>query len=133
MWADIQVLTFAFANLDLKFANKVNHLTMIDIKSLIKLKVDSVENVAHNLILSRCLNQPKVGTPACFISNVVKNEVASHGVWKALVHTHGRKLYSNATTMAELFCRVPGMAQMAGWLWESICHTKICEGGSYIF
>ena len=79
----IQVLVFGFANLDPKFANKVNQFTTIDSKSLIKLKVDSTENVAHSLILSRYLNQPKVGTPACFISDVVKNEVASHGVWKA--------------------------------------------------
>ena len=104
---------------------------MSDIKSMIKLEVDSAKNVAHSLILTRCLNQPKVGTDAYLSSDAVKNEVASRAVWKTLVHFHGKKLYSDATSMTDLFRRVPGMAPTAGWLWESICHTKICEGGTF--
>ena len=33
--------------------------------------------------------------------------------------------------MLDLFRRVPGTASSAGWLWESLCHTKFREGGTF--
>ena len=129
----IQVLALGSENVDRLIANKVDQLTTVDIRSLVKLQRDSAESVADSLILRRCPKQPEAGTLAYFTSDVVKNVVGSCAIWKALVHIHGKKLYSKATNMTEFFHRVPGMAPTAGRLWKSICHTKVSEGGTFIF
>ena len=63
--------------------------------------------------------------------DVLQSTIASPAVWKILLLVRGRMVCSELHHMLDLVGRVPGTASSAGWLWESLCHTKIREGGSF--
>jgi hypothetical protein len=127
----IEVLNDGPARLEKEIEVHIRPLDFVSLQCLMKLDADSPGNMTHSLIESRCFNQPEPMSPQYLAGDVLESTVASPAVWKKLFLIHARKQHSRMVDMVDLFCRIPQAATSAGWLWESLCHDQLRNGGTF--
>lgn len=127
----VDILRFGPKTHEEHINRKLSDLPVVDLNSLLKFDANNAGNVTHNLIVSGCPSQPELGTLDALAGDNLQHMVASRAVWKNLIRVRGKKVYLELRNMTDMFLRVPGMASCAGWLWESICHNTISEGGKF--
>ena len=127
----IQVLQGGLKSLEADIENGLKRLDIVKHNGLITLDEDSAGDLSHNLIVSKCFEQPEPDSEGYLGDDVPTSSVASPTVWKKLLIVQGRMVYLGHTNILDIFLRAPETASSAGWLWEYLCHNQIRRGGKF--
>jgi len=103
-----------------------------DLRNFAASNLEAVTDASHTIVTTWHPKQPQPNESKYLSDDIPEQVIVSPIVMSALLHAHGKAIYSKLVHLLAIFSSIPEARASAGWIWEHWANAQISGGGDFI-